>query len=177
MLAGNMVILRAAVAEDMPVLMAIRNDLELQAMLMARPKPSTEKRVGAWLEEKTNRPDGAFFIIADRTGNSALGFLQLVDIDPLNGVAEIGICLAPGGRGKGLANEALALLEAYAQEVFHIRKIIARVLAHNRRAITFFERSSFTPVGVLKRHFYRGRQYHDVMLLEKFIAGDATGAV
>lgn len=174
MLIGQKVILRAARPDDLPMLAGLRNDLALQALLMARPKPNSQQRIQAWLEEKNSQPDSVFFVIAAKETNVAAGFLQLVGIDQLNGHAELGLCLASDGRGQGLAAEALLLAENYALDIFHLRKIIARVLAHNAMALAFFDRLGFARVGQFKQHFYYGRQYHDVVLLEKFTGGEQS---
>lgn len=169
MLQGKTVTLREFRDTDLPVLAAIRNDVELQRALMAAPRPNSRERVEDWLQRRANDPQGAFFVVAVSIGDVPIGFLQLVAIDMLSRHADLGICLTPEQHGLGRATEALALLEGYASGVLGLRKIVLHVLANNARAIAFYERRGFRRVGVLSEHHYHRGEFHDVLIMEKRI--------
>jgi hypothetical protein len=60
MLTGTLIKLRPSKAADVPLLSALRNDLELQLALMAVPRPNSRARVKAWLTRRSNDPEGLF---------------------------------------------------------------------------------------------------------------------
>lgn len=166
--------LRDARDADLSVLGGIRNDLELQLALMSAPRPNTRARVKDWLRQRANDPQGAFFVVATSDGDEPIGFVQLVGIDLLNRHASLGICLTPAHHGLGHATEALDLLEGYAADVFGLRKIVLHVLSGNARAIAFYERRDFRPVGTLMEHHYHQGRFHDVLIMEKRLDAPPT---
>lgn len=169
MLTGMLIKLRPSKAADVPLLSALRNDLDLQLALMAVPRPSSRARVKAWITRRSNDPEGAFFVIAQARDDNAIGFIQLVRIDTLNRRAEMGICLAPDARGSGAADEAMAMLENYASAVLDLQKLVLQVGVQNRRAISVYKRAGFLRVGTLKAHHFASGRFHDVLIMEKFL--------
>jgi RimJ/RimL family protein N-acetyltransferase len=163
------VTLRAAAARDFALLSKLRNDLEVQASLLALARPNSPRRVRAWLERRAAADDGAFFVIADTGDDRPLGFIQAGGIDALHRRAEVGICLDEGARGRGLGKEAMALLEDYLAGVFRVRKLWLRVDAANLPAIALYRGAGFRAVGTLKQHHYARGRYRDVVLMEKML--------
>ncbi|MBU0807357.1 MAG: GNAT family N-acetyltransferase [Gammaproteobacteria bacterium] len=167
MLEGQGIVLRAWGEEDLPGLALLRNDLELQSMLVTQPRPNSMERVRRWLVDKGGREDVLLFVIADRASQQALGYVQLANMQVLHGTAELGICLAPEAQGKGGGREVLELLVHYARQVFNLRKITLQVLADNRRAIAFYLRIGFVEAGCLRDQVYIEGRYRDVLIMEK----------
>nr|WP_160146465.1 GNAT family protein [Pseudomonas sp. ALS1131] len=167
MLEGQGVVLRAWREEDLLNLALLRNDLELQSMLVTQPRPNSLERVRRWLVDKGGREDVLLFVIAERASQQALGYVQLANMQVLHGTAELGICLAPAAQGKGAGHEALELLAHYARQVFNLRKITLHVLADNQRAVAFYRRIDFVEVGCLREHVYIEGRYRDVLIMEK----------
>ncbi len=60
-------------------------------------------------------------------------------------------------------------MEQRAAQAHGLRKIVAEILASNRRSVRFVEKHGYRPVGTLKEHFLHGEAFHDVLLLEKMI--------
>lgn len=168
MLTGKNLVLRAWKDSDLPKLTALRNDLDLQAQLMTQPRPNSVARVVRWLQEKSEKPDGVFFVVAERASDAALGYLQIQQMDMQNRHCSLGICLATEAQGMGYGHEALTLVERYMKQTFGVRKIMLEVLQSNASAIRFYERYGFQKVGVMKAHFQVGDQHVDVLIMEKF---------
>jgi diamine N-acetyltransferase len=170
MLTGNKVVLRAWANEDLPALQALRNDVPLQRQLMAQPKGSSLEQVRVWLTTRSQTADAVFLVIADRTSNQALGYLQLLDMDLFHGSGRLGICIGPQAQGRGCGGEALALLANYVGEVFGLRKIVLEVLASNEGAIRLYLRHGYREVGRWQQHFRTATGYVDVVIMEKLLA-------
>jgi diamine N-acetyltransferase len=170
MLTDDRLTLRPWHKDDVDALSRLRNDVNLQEALMSQPRPNNEVRVRQWLEEKSSRDDGVFFVIADQATDTALGFIQTVDIDTLHGTGSMGICLAPEAQGQGNGASAIALLEDYLQRVFGLRKLTLSVLADNTSAISLYTKLGFSEIGRWTKHYFTGSQYKDVVLMEKLLA-------
>ncbi|WP_306475584.1 GNAT family N-acetyltransferase [Methyloversatilis sp.] len=179
MLNGATVILRAWKEADVPALQMLRNDVELQEMLMAEPRPNSLERTRQWLSERSGREDGLLFVIATAADDQPAGFVQITELDRRNRTAFLGIALLSRSQGMGLGAEALALLEAYLVRVFRLRKLLLKVLTSNTRAIAFYGAASFNQAGLLSRHHASGHGYQDVLIMEKFLcaaSADEDGA-
>ena len=169
MIAGKKVCLRPYKLEDVATLMALRNDRDIQAALMARATQNDEAKTIDWLNRRRNEEDSIFLVVADRESDVALGFIQLIQIDPINLTGQLGICIMPAAQRKGYALEALHLLERYAAQERAISKIVLHVLSDNVQAITLYEKVGFDTVGIYKKHHFNGDKFLDVTTMEKIL--------
>ena len=169
MLSDDRIVLRPWNQGDIDTLSMLRNDLALQEMLMTQPRPNTGKKVREWLEEKSSRDDGVFFVIANKEDDRPLGFIQVIGMSALHGTGSLGICLAPSHQGGGAGAAAITLLASYLKRVFAMRKLTLNVLADNEKAIAFYLKQGFVEVGRLREHFFSDGEYKDVVMMEKFI--------
>ena len=169
MLEASLVTLRQPLEEDIPVLVSLRNNLELQTKLMSLPRANTTQKVKNWLDSNLNNPQTVFFIIAENKTNQACGYIQLINMNFIHGFGELGICISPLAQNKGYGKEAVTLLEKYVIEIFKIRKIILKVLLDNQPAIYLYEKLGYQKVGVHYQHFYNRCQFYDVLIMEKLL--------
>lgn len=169
MLKGERLTLREWREEDLAAIARLRNDVELQSLLMARARPNPVERVRQWLADRAARADMLFFVIASNVDGSVLGYVQVANIDAFQGTGELGICLGREAQGQGFADECCALLEEYAGRTLALRKFTLRVLASNARAIAFYRRRGYREVGRLERQFPVEDGYADVVLMERFL--------
>ncbi len=169
MIEGLQVRLRPPIDEDMPVLMEMRNDIDLQKLLLAKPRPNTMQRVKEWLARRMSDSTVLFFIIADKQTNHCLGFVQLMSINIHHGTAQLGIALRPDACNKGCGREALTLCEDFARDRHHLRKVTLEVLGSNTRAQHVYERMGYRVVGFYAEHYFAEGIYHDVILMEKLL--------
>jgi len=161
--------LRPPAAADLPRLLAWRSDAENQRLLMWRTGAAGVGDVEAWIARRTGDPNGWFAVVA--AGNDqAIGFVQLTRIDAVDGHAELGLMIAPETRGRGAGARALALAETEARRR-GLAKLIIQVLADNGGALRFWAANGFRRVGVLRGHHQRGAERHDVVMMEKALAG------
>lgn len=172
MLTGDAILLRQFIEGDIELLTSLRNNIELQEMLMAAPRPNSPQRVVEWLSRRLNDPQAVFFVIAQKADNHPIGYVQVTQIDFIHGLGELGVCLEKESQGLGFGAEVLDLLERYLSDVFHLRKLTLKVLLSNARAISLYTKAGFKKVGVYAKHHYYRQDYHDVLLMEKFLPGD-----
>ena len=169
MIEGSAIRLRRWQESDLPVMMALRNDVALQAQLLARARGSNEQQVRRWLQERSSGTDSLLFIVADRGTDAALGYLQFIGIDPVDHRADLGICLARQAQGQRAGRAALTLALPYLRDVRGLRKLNLRVRADNQAAIGCYRHVGFEQCGLLRKHVLVDGSWNDVVLMELFL--------
>lgn len=169
MIIGDRTILRAWEDQDLPILLTMRNDFMLQQQLMALPKSNSLEQVKEWLSRRTKSSDSLLFVIAEKESNCAVGYLQVVGIEPIHGVGHFGICISPNAQSKGFGGEATTLLLRYLCDVLGLRKLMLEVLAQNDGAQRLYKKLGFHEIGRMHKHHYLDQAYRDVILMERFI--------
>lgn len=169
MIEGTSIRLRVWRDDDLPALTTLRNDIALQAQLLARVRGSRPKQVLEWLEQRSTEPNGLLFIIADLHDDATLGFLQISNLDPVDRHADLGICLLNDARGHGRGGEAIALASDHLRDGWELRKLSLRLRADNAAALRCYEKAGFEHCGLLKQHVYIEGRWHDIVLMEHFL--------
>src|SRR5690606_25782674 len=123
--------LRAWRSDDLPALTRMRNDLALQAQLLARVRGNSSAQVQQWLQDRSAAVHWRLWILPDRHSDHALGFLQFTGIDGFDRRAELAICLIPEAQGGGRGREALAAALPYLQGSWGLRKVSLKVRHDN----------------------------------------------
>lgn len=173
MLEGASIRLRPWRDDDLPILTALRNDVALQAQLLARARGSRPEQVREWLQAWTEQTDRFLFIIAERQDDQARGFIQVSHLDLLNGLADLGIGLHNQYRGRGLGGQAIALLSGYLRNHWRLRKLSLRVRADNAGALKCYEKAGFRQCGLLRKHVFIEGRWQDVVLMECFLSEES----
>ena len=162
------IIIRAYKDHDFETLEKIRNDVDLQYLLTAHPKPNTKTRVLQWIENKTAGDNSVFFVISNNK-NETIGYVQAAELDLLNRNCYFGVAISEKWTGKGVFTKAVLLLEQYLKDTFNIKKTICEVLVSNINSIKALEKTGYLQVGLLKEHFYYKSAFHDVCIIEKIL--------
>jgi diamine N-acetyltransferase len=169
MIEGKMIRLRSWKEKDVPTMTEIRNDVPLQAQLLARVRGSDEAQVRRWLQERSSSADSLLFIVADLASDNAIGFMQLTGMDPIDRRAELGICLIRSRQGKGVGSEVLLLALPHLRDSTGLRKLSLRVRADNDAAIRCYARVGFKQCGRLREHVHIEGSWHDLVLMDLFL--------
>ncbi len=158
--------LRVPGSSDFPVLTSLRNDPLVQRQLMIGIAKHSPSQVRAWIRRRSNDPQGLFFVI---DADGPCGFVQLTRIDMKSGSADFGICLERSAYGRGIAAQALRLLEEQAKQNFGCKVIMLRVLRINHRAIAFYRKMKFKVTETKYRYYFDGAHCRDVVFMEKIL--------
>ena len=81
--------------------------------------------------------------------SETMGCIELIDLDPRNRRAAIGMYIAPEYRGKGVGKEAVRLLEEYAFGFLHLRLIYAIISTNNTACTALYRNAGYTPSSPL----------------------------
>lgn len=162
---------------DLPVLQALRNDVQLQAQLLANVRGSSLAAVRQWVQDRSQGADRLFFVVEPLDAQTPIGYLQLSDEAGATRTMRFGVCLAESHCGRGHGQELLLAAEAFVREQHAVDKLLLHVDAANARARHCYARLGYRDVGVMHRHVRIGAQLRDVAIMEKWIGRAAeTGA-
>ena len=166
---GPRIRLRAWAEADLPALMAWRNDVALQAQLLARVRGSSLEQVRRWAQERSAGPHSMLQVIAARADDCALGYVQLRSREDAVLPAQLGICLQPSSQGVGIGREALHLLLDHVRRSSPLQAIGLRVRADNTRAIRCYEALGFGRCELLQEDTFIDGAWRDVLLMQRFV--------
>jgi RimJ/RimL family protein N-acetyltransferase len=166
---GLRIRLRDWLEADLPELMAWRNDVVLQAQLLAVVRGSSLEQVRAWAQERSAGPPGLLRVIAAREDDAALGYLQLRGGEGRPHAAQLGICLKPSSQGVGIGREALQLLLDHVRTSTALRSIELRVRVDNARALRCYEALGFRRCGFAPRDVHVDGEWCDVVSMERAV--------
>jgi RimJ/RimL family protein N-acetyltransferase len=155
--------------KDVPALAEMRNDLATQYALLAAPQPNTLADVRAWLNRRMGDPAALFAVVADER-DDAVGFTQVVEIDATGRHGLFGIAIDRRHRNQGHGRAALDQVLASARTDGRLDKLVLHVAADNARAHRLYRSFGFVDVGVHRRHYRAPDGWHDVAVMERFLA-------
>lgn len=161
--------LRAPEPEDLDVLFGMENDTSLW-MASGNAVPYSRYQIKKYIlmsshDFYTDRQ--IRFMIERVSDHLVVGSIDLTDIDPYNGRAEIGIALLSDHRGQGIGSAAIKLMSEYAKKVLRLRQLFCHVPADNKPSIKLFTSNGFAKTGRLKEWLVKDEGHIDVLLLQK----------
>ena len=110
-------------------------------------------------------------VIADRATGAYLGETMLALTE--HSVGEVGCCLVPAARGRGIATEALRLLTDWAFATLEVGRVQVFVAPENVAALGLAERAGFRREGVLRSYWEVDGARLDVVVLAR-VPGDVV---
>jgi RimJ/RimL family protein N-acetyltransferase len=159
-LAGDVVLLRPWRRHDVPAMVAAYGD-PLMRRFSWRDTPFTEDAARDHLaqEERARRRGGtlSLAVVEPVDARVLLGGVSLHEIRPTRGSAGIGYWLAPEGRGRGAATQAVRLLAGWAFAGLSLSRLELTCGPDNAASQRVAERCGFTREGLLRSHMpFRG---------------------
>ena len=168
---GDQVRLRPFRRDDLPRLIAWRQDEELRRGALWSEAPFGRRQAQRWLRIVSNGADASRITLAIelRTGRRLVGLTNLTRIDRRAGTAYFGIVIGEKDCwGRGLATEALRLMLRRAAAL-RLRKVLLEVAADNPRAVALYQRAGFATEGVLRRQLARPDGFVDDVVMAFFL--------
>ncbi len=170
LLTNGTILLRAPEPTDLDILYNMENNTALW-FVSGNTAPYSRYQLKQYIEQSqhdfyTDRQ--IRFMIVRIQDNTVLGSVDLTDIDPYNGRAEIGIALLTEYRQQGLASMALKILMQYAAQVLRLHQLYCHIPAGLDQSINLFSSNGFAQSGTLKDWLVKENRYSDVVVLQKF---------
>jgi len=166
-LENEIVLLREEREEDLPMLVALRNDLDTQAWSQTLPTDFTldmyRKRYHS-REFSYERTDGRF-IIVHKTSGKAAGTISYTGLDS-RWETTIGIMIAKEFWGEGLAFESQELLLHFLFEELGLRVVRLWTHSGNPRAVKLAQRSGFKIAYRQRESIFKNGQLYDNLMMD-----------
>lgn len=102
-------------------------------------------------------------------GLTAVGAVDLYDVDVLNRRAMAGIMIDSAFRGRGYGLQALKLLENYSRDNLGLHQLGAMVADDNAASQRLFLRAGFTETARLPQWFRNGTSFLDAVMYQKIL--------
>mgnify|MGYP004445442141 CR=1 FL=1 len=161
--------LRDWLETDLPLLMAMRNNVALQAQLLSVARGSDEAAVRAWLTRRTEGSGRIFRVIAETGTNAPVGYLQADLADERLDGWSFGICLDECFQGAGYGTAALIALERDLADGFGARHLKLEVDSANDKAIRCYKGLGYAEYGAVAREVTPGDAPRMVLSMAKQI--------
>ena len=160
--------LREIEKEDIKTINKWRNDPELIACLGAPFRFISEAVDEAWYDNymRVRNTTIRLSIVREDNPDRILGLISLVDINYINGVAELHIMIGDKeNRGKGMGTFAVTSLIEHAFNNMNLRRLELLVLEENIAAIALYTKCGFVKEGIKRlSHLKRGRYVNTIIM-------------
>lgn len=157
---GNSITLRALEKKDMPLLLEMINDPEIEASVVGWSYPVSEEQQLMWLNNIQG--DNCIRFAIDN-GSGIVGVSIISSIDYKNRTANLNLKLPKSSRGKGYASQAVKLMIDYCFLELNINCLTANVIADNDASIKLWEKNGFKRDGLLRSRVYKNGIYKDLI--------------
>jgi [ribosomal protein S5]-alanine N-acetyltransferase len=157
------------VREDIPTMTAWFQNPEYSAYLMgAAARPFTLEAETKWFEDNATPSQSLVtFGILELESKRLIGTCSLMEINPVNGIATLGIGIGePECLGKGYGTEAVRLLVEYGMFFLNLHNIKLEVFGFNPRAIRAYEKAGFRLVGRRRAAYVLGGERYDDIIMD-----------
>jgi RimJ/RimL family protein N-acetyltransferase len=160
------VVIREATPKDAAALVALAQAVsaEPEGWLLAAGSWRTPAEERRYLKALRRYPHAAVFVAETEEG--VVGRLSLArDPHPASAhVADLGLMVAAPYRRRGIGRALLSRAVEWARQA-GVRKLELHVFPHNAAAIALYESFGFRREGYRRRHFRRGEEYLDAILM------------
>ena len=159
MLTGKKINLRLLEKEDLPSRVEWINDKEnIKTLLFDW--PTSNAKTEKWFNNVIMDTSKLNLSIVDKESNVLVGMTGLLNIDRINGHAQLYITIGNKEyRGRRLPDEIISLVLEYGFHEYGLKRIYLYTLPNNDRGRKVYERNGFKLDGVLRKHvFCRGKQ-------------------
>ena len=162
--------LRAMEPEDLELLYSLENDREVWDV-SATNVPYSRYVLRKYIAQAVNDIylDGQVRMMVEAPDGQVAGVIDLVNFDPKNQRAELGIVLLKKFRGKGYGQAAVKMMQEYARSVLHLHQIYACVCVDNETTLKTFKSLGFREATKMTDWLYRSDGYRDAVLLQYFL--------
>ncbi len=157
---GNKVVLRALEPKDMPFLLEMINDPEMERMVIGWSFPTSEKQQMDWYNRVIT--DQKNFRLAIEYEGMFVGVSTLVKIDWKNRSADHGIKLCNHTpKRKGIGTDAVYATMKYAFEELQLNRLYSSILEYNIASQKLYTKCGWKIEGCYRQSVFKNNTYHD----------------
>jgi L-amino acid N-acyltransferase YncA len=172
-------LIRDALATDIPAITAIYNSVLLTSTAIYNDQPVTVEDRFAYWQSRTAQGYPLLVAVDDSDDSDVLGYATFGDFRPWPGyrfTIEGTIHLREGARSQGIGSQ---LLHHLVERACALGKhtLIAGVDSENQASIRFLERSGFLQCGRLREVGYKFGRFLDLVFLQRSLSAPAAPPV
>ena len=157
---GKKVVLRAMEEKDMPSLLDMINDPEMERMVIGWSFPNSMKQQMDWYNRVVSDQKNLRFAIEYE--GKFVGISTLIKIDWKNRSADHGIKLHPSApKGVGIGTDAVYATMRYAFEELQLNRLYGSFLDYNIASQKLYEKCGWKVEGCYRQSVFKNNAYHD----------------
>ncbi|MDP3443877.1 MAG: GNAT family protein [Ignavibacteria bacterium] len=123
-----------------------------------------------WFRVKATDKYNKTFGIQIKETNEIIGLAGNNEYDPINRTTYPFIYIGEKHlQGQGIGQEAFSLMLKFCFEVLNIRRVYGYLFDYNLASKNMLEHCGYKLEGVLKQHWYKDGEFHDVLVMGKVI--------
>ena len=159
--------LRAIEPEDLDLLYRIENDDKLWNVGITN-VPYSRYTLRDYVANASDDiyTDRQVRMMVENDQHEVVGIVDLVNFDPSNCRAEVGLIILDAQRKKGYGSSTLSQIADYALKVLHLHQLYAYVDCNNEASVHLFRSSGYLESANIKDWLYDGREFHDAVLMQ-----------
>lgn len=159
--------LRAIEPEDLDLLYQIENDRSMWNV-SATNVPYSRYTLHEYIANSTGDiyVDHQVRMMIENEDRQVVGIVDLVNFDPANRRAELGLIIVEPYRKSGYAQATVEAICDYAVRVLHLSQIYAFIDADNLPCITLFRKLHWQESARLRKWLFDGVDYHDAIVMQ-----------
>jgi diamine N-acetyltransferase len=159
--------LRAIEPEDLDLLYHIENDVELWNVGTSN-VPYSRYLLHDYVASAKNDiyTDRQVRMMVENQAGEVVGVADLVNFDPANRRAEVGLIVLDSYRLQGYGIAILHALADYAQRILHLHQLYAYVDCENKASLSLFEKAGYQIGAKIGDWLFDGAKYRDSVLIQ-----------
>lgn len=158
---------RAIEPEDLDLLYRIENDIKLWNIGTTN-VPYSRYTLHDYIANASGDiyTDRQVRMMIENTEGEIVGIVDIVNFDPNNRKAELGLVIEEPFRQMGYAQSVIIKIAEYAVSVLHLHQLYAVIDVTNTACVALFRKLGYRESATLKEWLFDGRDYHDAIVMQ-----------
>ena len=159
--------LRAIEPEDLDLLYRIENDIKLWN-IGATNVPYSRYTLHDYIANASGDiyTDRQVRMMIENAEGNIVGIVDIVNFDPSNRRAELGLVIEEPFRQMGYAQSVMTEVANYAVSVLHLHQLYAFCDVRNEASLELFRKMGYQASMTITDWLYDGREYHNAILMQ-----------
>ena len=159
--------LRAMEPEDLDLLYRIENDVQLWHVGSSN-VPYSRYTLHNYIANASGDiyTDRQVRLMIENEEGIVVGIVDLVNFDPSNRRAELGLIIEEPYRHAGYAQSTMAQISDYAVNILHLHQLFATIDVTNEPCLQLFRKLGYIESARLKEWLFDGKNYHDAIVMQ-----------
>jgi RimJ/RimL family protein N-acetyltransferase len=151
--------------DDIPTFIKWAEDEDMMRHLRIGPiAPDSEADLKEWIDNLHKSNTIQAFVVRPLEDDTTAGFVNLMDINWMNGSSILAIAIDSAYQGKGYGREAMEMILRFAFHELNLYRVGLGVFSYNARAMRLYESIGFVREGTIRGAVHRDGQRFDMLM-------------